>query len=122
MDVNYNFGILNRITMVAKSKKSMFSHLFRQITQIIGTIYQNTAFSITNKGNALNTHNIRNNFHLSNSISCRIKAQPVYSGLDTNTTANFSNNAEYTLQLQACTQLPMLRMVLDHNSNAFMTV
>ena len=51
-----------------------------------------------------------------------LKAQPKYSGLDTNTTGNFSNNAEYTLQLQASTQLTMLRTVLDHNPNAFMTV
>ena len=36
--------------------------------------------------------------------------------------SNFSNNTEYTLQLQASTQLTMLRMVLDHNLNAFLTV
>ena len=36
--------------------------------------------------------------------------------------SNFSNNTEYTLQLQASTQPTMLRMVLDHNPNAFSTV
>ena len=102
--------------------KSMFSHLFRQITQIIRTIYQNTAFSITNKGNTPNIHNIWNNFHLPNIISCRTEAQAKYSGLDTNPTAIFSNNTGYTLQLQASTQLTTLRTVLDHNPNAFMTV
>ena len=33
--------------------------------------------------------------------------------------SNFSNNTGYTLQLQASTQLTMLRMVLDHNSHCF---
>ena len=36
--------------------------------------------------------------------------------------SNFSNNTEYTLQLQASTQPTMLRMVLGHNPNALMTV
>ena len=34
----------------------------------------------------------------------------------------FSNNTEYTLQLQASTQPTMLRTVLDHNPSAFSTV
>ena len=34
----------------------------------------------------------------------------------------FSNNTEYTLQLQASTQPTMLRMVLDHNLYALTTV
>ena len=50
------------------------------------------------------------------------EANPEYLGLDTNITANFSNNTGYTLLLQASTQLTMLRLVLGHNPNAIMTV
>ena len=62
------------------------------------------------------------NLLVSSGFTCRIEAKPKYSGLDTNTTANFSNNTGYTLQLQASTQLTMLRSVLDHIPNAIMTV
>ena len=55
-------------------------------------------------------------------FTCRIEAKPEYSGLDTNPTANFSNNTGYMLQLQASTQLIMLRSVLDHIPNAIMRV
>ena len=57
-----------------------------------------------------------------NHFTCRTEANPEYSGLDTNSTAYFSNNTRYTLQLQASTQLTMLRLVLDHIPNAIMTV
>ena len=40
----------------------------------------------------------------------------------TPTTQTFSNNTEYTLQLQASTQPTMLRTVLDHNHYALYTV
>ena len=70
----------------------------------------------------MNIHNIRNLSQLSNHFTCRIKAKPKYSRLDTNTTANFSNNTGYTLLLQASTQPTMLRLVLDHILNAIMTV
>ena len=50
------------------------------------------------------------------------EANPKYSGLDTNTTANFSNNSGYTLQLQASTQPTMLRSVLEHTPNAITSV
>ena len=82
----------------------------------------NPAFPITNQGNTPNIHNIENLSHLSNRFPCRTEAKPKYSGLDTITTANFSNNTGYTLQLQASTQLTRLRLVLDHNPNAFTTV
>ena len=51
-----------------------------------------------------------------------IEANPKYSGLDTSITANLSNNTGYTLQLQASTQLTMLRSVLGHSPNAIMIV
>ena len=39
MDVIDNFGMLNRIAMVAKSTQIHVFSPFRRITQIIGTIY-----------------------------------------------------------------------------------
>ena len=57
-----------------------------------------------------------------NSSSCRIKAKPKYLELDTNITANFTNNTGYTFQLQASTQPTMLTLVLDHTPNAITTV
>ena len=53
----------------------------------------------------LNICNIQNNFHLSKGFSCRIEVKPEYLGLDTHTTADFSNNTGYTFQLQASTQM-----------------
>ena len=55
-------------------------------------------------------------------FTCIIKAKPEYSGLDINITTNFSNNTGYTLQLQASTQLTILRSVLDHIPNVITTV
>ena len=115
------FGILNCIVTVTKSNQIPVFSSFRRITQIIGTIYHKYSNPIT-KGIPRIFTSIRNNFHLSNIIFCRTEAQPKYSGLDTNSTAIFSNNTGYTLQLQASTQPTMLRMVLDHNPNAFTTV
>ena len=117
-----DFGILNCIAMAAESK-SMFSLLLQanilnnwdnlpqiqhflspneripQIFAIFGTfpIYL-TCFLVESKPNL------------------------EYSGLDTNITANLSNNTGYTFQLHVSTQLTMLKLVLGHITNAIMTV
>ena len=116
------FGILNHIAMVAKSK-SMFSLLLQaNIPNYRDNLPQIQHFLSLNEG-IPQIFTIFGTFpHLSNSFSCRIKAKPKYLGLDTTTTANFSNNTGYTFQLQASTQLTMLRSVLDHTPNAIMTV
>ena len=66
--------------------------------------------------------NIRTIFHLYHKFSHRNTPNNPNIRDRTPTTQIFSNNTEYTLQLQASTQLTMLRMVLDHNPYAFLTV
>ena len=69
-----------------------------------------------------NINSIQNLTQLFNHFTCKIEAKPKYSGLKTNSTANFSNSTGYMLQLQASTQLKMLRLLLDHIPNAITTV
>ena len=60
--------------------------------------------------------------HLYHKFSCRNTLNNPNIWDRTPTIQNFSNNTEYTLQLQASTQPTMLRTVLDHNPSAFPTV
>ena len=99
----------------------MFFSSFRRITQIIGTIYHKYSIFYHQLREYPEYLQYSKQFP-PNIISCRTEVQPKYLGLDTNITAISSNNTGYTLQLQASTQPTMLRTVLDHNPNAFMTV
>ena len=103
--------------------KSMFSHLFRWITRIIGTIYHKYSIFLSP------TKGIPQIFTIFEpcptyltSFLVKTSQIPRIFGIGHQHYSNFSNDTEYTLQLQASTQLTMLRMVLDHNPNAFMTV
>ena len=114
MDVNDKFGMLNRIATVAKSNQIYVFSPFRRITQIIGTIYPWGITQIFTIFEPFPTY----------TISFLVETRPITRifGIGHQPYSNFSNNTEYTLQLQASTQLTMLRMILDHNPNAFSTV
>ena len=99
-----DFGIVNHIAMVAKSK-SMLSILLQANTP-------NNRDNLPQIQHLLSpTKGIPQVFAIFGTISIylivflRIEAKPEYLGLDTNTTANFSNNTGYTFQLQASTQM-----------------
>ena len=122
MDLDtYTFCILDRKVMVA-SLIHVFSTLTGKYLEKSGQLTPNPALSITKQGNTPNIHNIWNISQLLTVLLVEIEANPEYLGLDTSTTANFSNNTGYTLQLQASTQLTMLRLVLHHNPSAIITV
>ena len=115
------FGILDRNVMVA-SLIHVFSTLTGEYPKNSGQSTHNPALSITKRGNTPNICNIQNISQLLTISLVEIEANSKYLGLDTNTTANFSNNTGYTLQLQASTQPTMLRLVLDHIPSTIMTV
>ena len=117
-----DFGILNCIAMVAKSK-SMFSLVLQvSILNNQDNRPQIQHFLSPNKG-IPQIFTIFRTFPIYLTVLLvGLKPNPNDSGLDTNPTANFSNNTGYTLQLQASTQPSMLRSVLHHIPNAIMTV
>ena len=115
------FGILDCNVMVA-SLIHVFSTLTGEYPKNLGQLTHNPTLSITKWGNTLNICNIQNISQLLTVLLVEIEANPEYSGLDTNTTANFSNNTGYTLQLQASAQPTMPRSVLDHIPSTIMTV
>ena len=109
-----DFGILNCIVMVTKSK-SMFSLLLQaNILNNRDNLPQIQHYLAPNEG-IPQIFAIFGTFLIYLTVfTCRIEVKPEYLGLDTNITANFSNNTGYTLQLQASTQLTMLGSVLGH--------
>ena len=117
-----NFGIVNHIMVGAKSKP-MFS-LFLQMNTLNNrdNLSQIRHFLSPTKG-------IPQIFAIFKTISIYLRVFLVESKPNPNIQdwtptlqQNFSNNTGYTFQLQVSTQPTMLRMVLDHNPNAFMTV
>ena len=115
------FGILDHNVMVA-SLTHPFSTLTGEYPKNSVQSTSNPALSISKRRNTPNIHNIWNISQLLTVLLVETEANLEYSGLETNTTANFSNNTGYTLQLQASTQLTILRSVLDHNPSAITKV
>ena len=123
MDMNDNFGMLNRIAMVVKSNQiHVFSSFQTKNPNNWDNLPQIQQFLSTTKG-------IPQIFAIFEPFpTCLISflvetsSIPRIFRIRHQRYSNFSNNTEYTLQLQASTQPTMLRMVLDHNPNAFSTV
>ena len=123
MDANDNFGMLNCIATVARSNQIHVFLSCRRITRIIGTIYHKYSNLLSPTRGITRIFAIFEPFP-TYTISFLVETRRTNRifGIGHQPYSIFSNNTEYTSQLQASTQPTMLRMVLDHNPSAFLTV